>query len=107
MSERDFLLEPVQRDGRWQVRGVVGDQQVLAPLGRLHWQVGPHFLGIDDTYEQPVLARAYYDPSRDDDPRAACAQVVGYQQFVQVLFDGVPVPPDSYGGQFADRGPYA
>ncbi|ADP84529.1 hypothetical protein [Pseudofrankia inefficax] len=102
------LLDPVQPDGVWHLRGVVENHQVKAPLGRLHWQIGPHFFGIDDSYGQPILARAYYDPYQDDDPRArGDVDFLGYQQFVQVLFDGVPVPPDSYGGQFADRGPYA
>ncbi|OHV27910.1 MULTISPECIES: hypothetical protein [Pseudofrankia] len=108
MPERGSPLQPVERDGRWQLSGVVADRRTLAPLGRLHWQVGAHFFGIDDTYGQPVLARAYYDPARDDDPRGrGDVDYLGYQQFVQVLCDGVPVPPDSYGGPFADRGPYA
>jgi hypothetical protein len=99
-------LEPVPGDGGWQLRGVVADG-VPAPLGRFYWRVGPHFLGIDDSWEQPVLARAYYDPARDTSQRAAgVARFLGYMQFVQVLFGGIPVRPDGCGGLFADRGPY-
>lgn len=101
-------LNPFRADAQWRLRGVVADDLVSAPLGRFYWRVGPHFLGIDDSFKEPLVARAYYDPTLDTHrPAPPAAKRTGYIQSVQVYFGGVPVPPEAYGGHLAARTPYA
>jgi hypothetical protein len=101
-------LVPVRSAGLWYLRNVVADTSVLAPLGRFYWQIGPHYLGIDDSFEEPVIARAYYDPSQDTTGHRMPMDAFfsGYIQFLRIRFGGIAVPPDAYGGHLADRAPY-
>lgn len=104
-----MALQPEQSPdtGMWGLRGVTSEESSLAPLGRFYWQLGPHFLGVDDAFTDPVVVRAYYDPSQDKTnllPRDA--YLAGYMQFVQVSFLGTPVSPVAYGGRLSDREPY-
>jgi len=97
-------------NNQYVVGGITRDPSVTAPLGRAYYQVGPHLLGFDDNFAEPVIVRAYYDPAQD--PQAALAlarntvQYAGYVQFMQLSFRGMPIPPDVYGGKLADRVPY-
>jgi hypothetical protein len=97
-------------NGQYVVGGITRDTNVTAPLGREYYRVGPHLLGFDDNFAEPVIVRAYYDPTQD--PVAAlvysrnAVEYVGYVQFMQLSFRGTPIPPDVYGGKLADRAPY-
>ncbi|MBL7498997.1 hypothetical protein I6A84_29900 [Frankia sp. CNm7] len=105
-----MTLVPVRgTDGLWYLSGVVADESTRAPLGRLYWKIGPHFLGVDDSFEEPVIARAYYDPTQDNTskPVPSNAEFAGYMQFINIYFNGVSVRPEAYGGHVADRAFYA
>jgi hypothetical protein len=99
-----------QPGGQYVVSGVTRDPSVTAPLGRIYFQAGPHIIGWDDNFAEPVLVHAYYDPTADGAvTRARLAgtlEYVGYVQFMQLNFRGMPIPPDVYGGRLADRTPY-
>ncbi|MGD0606888.1 MAG: hypothetical protein ABSA53_25285 [Streptosporangiaceae bacterium] len=99
-----------QQDGQYVVSGVTGDPAVFAPLGRTYFQVGSHYVGFDDNFAEPVVVRAYYDPSTDLAAQRGIAngtiQWIGYLQFMRLSFRGTPIPPDVLGGRLADRTPY-
>jgi hypothetical protein len=99
-----------QANGQYVVNGVTRDPSVTSPLGRAYFQVGPHLLGYDDNFAEPVIVRAYYDPLQDPGAVRAAArgavQYIGYLQFMRLSFRGTPIPPDVYGGRLADRAPY-
>jgi hypothetical protein len=104
-------LTPVQdASGLWNIRGVTPDPAVTAPLGRVRFNVGAHWIGFDDRFSEPVVVRCYYDPTAD--PMAGWSQrrrpirYVGYLQFMRLSFRGTPIPPSVYGGRLADRQPY-
>jgi len=106
-----MALIPSEENGMLWLKGVTADSSVLAPLGRFYWKIAPHYLGIDDSFREPVIVRAYYDPSQDERLlarlRGSGTLFVGYMQFMQVRFAGQVVPPQVYGGHLADHGPYA
>lgn len=99
-------------DGKYQLAGVANDPSVVVPLGRRYFHVGAHWIGFDDSFELPVVVRAYFDPAADP---AAVRELmkppgltfIGYMQFMQLSFRGAPFPPGVYGGQLATRQPYA
>jgi len=95
-------------NGQNVVNGITRDPRVTSPLGRVYFQVGPHLLGFDDNFAEPVIVPAYYDPSQD--PLLArsmsAVEYVGYLQFMRLSFRGMPIPPEVYGGKLADRTPY-
>ncbi|HEX6872529.1 MAG TPA: hypothetical protein VF163_15640 [Micromonosporaceae bacterium] len=99
-----------QAGGQYVVAGVTADPNVIAPLGRQYFAAGPHVIGFDDNFAEPVVVRAYYDPSRDllatRLVERGSLQYIGYLQFMRLSFRGVPIPPDIYGGRLADRRPY-
>jgi hypothetical protein len=102
-----MALEVVQSTPGWfDVRGVVADATVTAPLGQRVFDLGPHRVGLDQRFVDPVL-RAYYDPAADPRYVAAALDHVGYVQVAQLVYGGTPVPPDVFGGRIADRMPYA
>jgi hypothetical protein len=96
--------------GQYVVSGVTSDPTVTAPLGRVYFTAGPHVIGFDDNFAEPVLVHAYYDPAKDGAVTRArlrgTLDYVGYVQFMQMNFRGTPIPPDVYGGRLADRKPY-
>jgi len=107
-----MALQPIQNAETryWSLNGVTTGG-AAADLGRFFFQVGAHYIGFDDSFEEPVFAQIYYDPA---DLEAALRTYspndywyAGYMLFVQARFRGQPVPPQAYGGHFADRGPYA
>jgi hypothetical protein len=97
-------------NGQYVVGGVTRDPGITSPLGRVYFSAGPHLLGFDDSFAEPVVIRAYYDPLQDPAAVRALAQgalsYVGYLQFMRLSFRGMPIPPDVYGGRLADRLPY-
>jgi hypothetical protein len=97
-------------DGLWYAAGVVAQQGVLAPLGRRAFQVGPHAVGFDDSFAEPVVVRAYYDFDRDAEAQAQHQrhgyEFVGYIQYCQLTFRSEPILPSVFGGRLADRDPY-
>jgi hypothetical protein len=99
-----------QADGQYQVSGVTSDVSVTSPLGSRYFTVGAHLIGFDDNFEEPIIVRAYYDPSLDqlalNALQRGTLQYIGYVQFMQLSFDGMPIPPSVYGGKLADRQPY-
>jgi hypothetical protein len=99
-----------QSGGQYVVSGVTSDPSVTAPLGRVYFTAGPHIIGFDDNFAEPVLVHAYYDPAKDGAVTRArlrgTLDYVGYVQFMQMNFRGSPIPPDVYGGRLADRMPY-
>jgi len=99
-----------QSGGQYVVTGVTSDPSVTAPLGRIYFTAGPHLIGFDDNFAEPVLVHAYYDPAKDGAVtralRRGTLNYVGYVQFMQMNFRGTPIPPDVYGGCLADRMPY-
>jgi hypothetical protein len=99
-----------QSGGQYVVSGVTSDPSVTAPLGRFYFTAGPHVIGFDDNFAEPVLVHAYYDPAKDGAVTRArlrgTLDYVGYVQFMQMNFRGTPIPPAVYGGRLADRMPY-
>jgi len=97
-------------NGQYVVNGITRDPSVTAPLGRAYFTAGPHLLGFDDNFAEPVIVRAYYDPSRDPTAQLVysrnAVQYAGYLQFMRLSFRGTPIPPEVYGGKLADRAPY-
>ncbi|MCF2525869.1 hypothetical protein [Yinghuangia soli] len=106
-------------DGQYYLTGTIrGRSTARVPLGRWYKKVGAHWFGVDDAFVEPTVVRAYYDPTLDKAARAEMAkeadveggrvvQFVGYMQFMQLKFLGIPIPPDIYGGRLADRKPYS
>lgn len=107
------MLEPVEQPETksWWVRGVVSDPAVpRPPLGRYCFRAGPHLVGFDDNFVEPIGVHAYYD--LDQDPAAKAwlqhseCDMIGYVQICQLTFCGTPVHPAVFGGRLADRSPY-
>lgn len=73
------------------------------PMGRLYYEVDGHQVGFDDSFGEPLVFKAVYDPSAIMPKDAYFA---GYIQVMQMCFRGSPVPPWVYGGRLADRTPY-
>ncbi|HUC57311.1 MAG TPA: hypothetical protein VMA95_07910 [Streptosporangiaceae bacterium] len=101
----------VARSGdQYVVTGVTRDDAVTSPLGRRYFPVGPHLIGFDDNFAEPVIVRAYYDPAKDPVAtrliNGGTIEYIGYLQFIQLSFRGTPIPPAVYGGRLADRQPY-
>ncbi len=105
-----MALTVTQAGGQYVVNGITRGTGVSAPLGRQYFQVGAHYVGFDDNFAEPVIVRAYYDPTQDIAARRAVArgmlEWIGYMQFMRLSFRGTPIPPDVYGGRLADRTPY-
>ncbi|MFE7757724.1 hypothetical protein [Streptomyces sp. NPDC057429] len=95
----------------FEVKGAVADERVTALLGRQYFQVGPHVVGFDDAFAEPVVVRAYYDFYHDkvaqEHHRHSPFDTVGYMQFCYVSFGGRAIRPAVYGGRLADRDAYA
>ena len=101
-------------DGLYTMSGVArGDQTVTARLGRRYFHEGATWIGFDDNFAEPVIVRAYYDPAVD--PEAAeyltqregdGAKWIGFMQFMQLACNYIPIPPQLYGGNLADRQGY-
>ncbi|MDI2124827.1 hypothetical protein [Yinghuangia seranimata] len=114
-------VSDTQVDGQYMLAGTARGSTALAPLGRWYKQVGAHWFGVDDRFADPVVVRAYYDPTLDTKARTELAkgahglpgspgdrsvQHIGYMQFTAIEFLGVPIPPKEFGGRFAERQPY-
>ncbi|WP_154675533.1 hypothetical protein [Parafrankia elaeagni] len=103
------IQDPV--DGWYDVTGVAGDQTVRAPLGQRYFEVGPHVVGFDQRFSEPVVVRSYYQPDRDgrfaaENQAGRALDHLGYVQAAQLTYAGTPIPPDVFGGRIGDRWPY-
>jgi len=104
-------IEPDQRDGVWYMTGLTNSQipeEREARLGSYCFDAGNgHYVGFDDSFEDSLVAKAFYDPAvaRGFDSRPY--SYVGYIQFAEISFLGQAIPPSVYGGVFADRDLYA
>ena len=84
------------------------------PIGRQYFKCGPHHIGFDDSFDESLVVKAFLDPEDQylvGQPDYAGfmnnnATFVGYMQFMQISFAGHPIPPQVYGGPFADRALY-
>jgi hypothetical protein len=100
-------------NGQYVVSGVTPDPAVTALVGRRAYRRGAHVIGFDESFTEPIVVRAFYDPAAETNPRSqrllagASLQHVGYMQFMQIRFLGAPIPPKIYGGQLRARQPYA
>ncbi|MFL5664529.1 MAG: hypothetical protein ACJ8BW_24750 [Ktedonobacteraceae bacterium] len=103
-----MVLTPVQMNGQWFMNGLTQDQRDPFPMGRRIFRPGngPHFVGFDDSFTEPIIVRAFYDPSQDP-VMTNPYEFAGYIQFMQLNFKGTPIPPEVYGGMLADRTPYS
>lgn len=102
-------IQPQLRDGTWYMTGLTpgGAEEVM---GTRCFDLGNgHYVGFDDSFEDSLVVRAYYDPevAPDDFREKAAMSYVGYAQFVEIAFLGQAIPPSVYGSVFADRVPYA
>ncbi|MBC8029579.1 MAG: hypothetical protein H7Z16_05660 [Pyrinomonadaceae bacterium] len=91
-------------DGLYYVSGLTR-QNTPFPIGRHYFRPGngPLHVGFDDSFADPLVVKAFYDPTGQT---LTGAQYVGFMQFMQINFCGTPIPPEVYGGKFADRAPY-
>jgi hypothetical protein len=91
-------------DGLYYVGGLTR-QNTPYPIGRHYFRPGdgPHYIGFDDSFAEPLVVKAFYDPTNQALPPL---QYIGYMQFMQLNFAGRPIPPNVYGGKLADRAPY-
>lgn len=98
--------EPV--NGSYRICGITNNSKYSALLGRRYFHVGAHWIGFDDNFTEPVVVRAYYDPSDDSASweEASRLKYTGYMQFMQMNFRGMPIPPCVYGGVLAQRQAY-
>lgn len=105
-----MTLRVASASGQYVVGGITRDPEVTAPLGRAYFQQGAHLLGFDDNFSEPVIMRAYYDPTQDPVVSIAWSRntisYIGYMQFMRLSFRGTPIPPDVFGGKLAEREPY-
>lgn len=92
--------------------GITTGPNASYPLGRRMFQPldplgnpGPHYIGFDDNFAEPIIFRAFYDPALERAQYAAY-DFAGYMQFMQLGFLERPIPPWIYGGILADRTPY-
>jgi hypothetical protein len=99
-----MALQATQQDGLWAVTGLTR-QNTPFTMGRRLFQAGEHWVGFDDSFAEPLVVKALYAPSADQVYRLG-ASFVGYMQFAQLTFEGIPVPPSVYGGRLAERAPY-
>jgi hypothetical protein len=94
-------------DGSYRVYGIARDPSASALLGRQYFHVGAHWIGFDDNFAEPVIVRAFFDPSQDATTRGTKGLAyVGYMQFMRLSFRGMPIPPSVYGGVLAQRQGY-
>jgi hypothetical protein len=105
-----MVLQAVrQSDGYWYLAGVTATGGPVF-LGRQCFPVGPHWVGFDDRFAEPLIVKAYYDPTVDPvalhDHSRRPFEFIGYQQVMRLSFRGISIPPDVFGGRFADRKPY-
>lgn len=93
-----------ETDGLYYVAGLTR-QNTPFPIGRHYFRPGggPHYVGFDDSFAEPLVVKAFFDPTGQQLPNG---QYIGYMQFMQINFGGVPIPPRVYGGKLADRAPY-
>jgi hypothetical protein len=102
-------IEQLQ-NGQWGVTGITEEQIAPFPLGRRYFRPGngPHYVGFDDSFAEPVIVKAFYDPAADADRlgQLRSYDYIGYMQFMQIFFAGQSIPPQVYGGRMADRAPY-
>ena len=99
-----MALVPEERDGVSFMTGVTKGGGELR-MGRQLFSVGAHWVGFDDNFTEPVIVTAIFDPTKENRPRGV-TRFIGYMQFIQVTFNGQPIPPQVYGGRLADRAPY-
>lgn len=84
-------------------------------LGRKYYKVNAHLIGFDDAFVEPIIVRAFYNPGEDNNFKKVLNQqeqigappYVGYVQSMQILFAGMPIPPQILKGRLADRECYA
>jgi hypothetical protein len=102
-------IEQLQ-NGQWGVTGISSEQGAPFPIGRRYFRPGngPHYVGFDDSFAEPVIVKAFYDPAADADRLGKLGPdyYIGYMQFMQIGFIGQAIPPQVYGGRLADRAPY-
>jgi hypothetical protein len=102
-------LIPVEQNGIWYAPGVSAVAAPV-PIGRRMFVVGPHVVGFDDAFAEPLVMRAFYDLSADPPSvRRAFAKTftyVGYLQFCRLTFRGQAIAPSVYGGRLAGRDVY-
>jgi hypothetical protein len=98
--------------GYTSLNGVTPDNQPLV-LGRdgLTARIGRHIVGADGAYGSVVKIVAVYDPSiaaqeADEERNLQASEYIGHIQFVQISFQGKPIPPDVFGGAFATYARY-
>ncbi|WP_066366345.1 hypothetical protein [Herbidospora mongoliensis] len=93
-------LTRIERNGRFYLTGVV-DGSAEVYLGTRSLPVGNHWVGFDDDFSNPLVMRAFYDPTHLSLPSGY--ETVGYQQFVQFTYDGVPIPPSVFSPRMTAR----
>jgi hypothetical protein len=96
-------------DGSYRIYGIANNPSASALLGRryFHDDIGAHWIGFDDNFAEPVVVRAYFDPTQDRKTRETEGlSYVGYMQFMRMSFRGMPIPPSVYGGILAQRQGY-
>lgn len=103
-------IQAEQRSDGWYVTGLTpAGAEAFAGQRLFRPGNGPWFVGFDDRFSDPLVVRAYYDPTQDSRDWSALVgtEYVGIVQTVEITFLGQPIPPDVLGGVFADREAYA
>ncbi|UVS79470.1 hypothetical protein [Actinokineospora sp. UTMC 2448] len=102
-------LSVEKKGGLWVVNNVTA-KGASAPLGRVYATVGAHYVGFDDRFDEPLVVRAYLDPTIDDAilkaQRNGEFDHLGYVQVAELGFRSIPIPPAVYGGRLAEREAY-
>lgn len=101
-----MTLTTETRNGWAYVKNISSDgaEEPLAPEGS--WRkVGDHYLGIQRPYQNPVLVRAYFDPSNV--PGLDRYEYLGYVQFLRIRVAGRIVLPSVFGGSYTAQADYA
>lgn len=93
--------------GSYRIYGIANDPSAYALLGRRYFHVGAHWIGFDDNFAEPVVVRAYFDPTQDLYTQLTRdLSYIGYMQFMRMSFGATPIPPSVYGGVLAQRQGY-
>lgn len=94
-------------DAQWYVTDAAAGAAPM-PIGRFARTLGPHVVGFDDAFAEPLVMRAFYDLGAG--PRGARRifdlTFVGYVQLACLRFRGEWIRPSAYGGRLADRDVY-
>ncbi|GAA1260242.1 hypothetical protein GCM10009677_09380 [Sphaerisporangium rubeum] len=97
-------ITTVEDNGRFYVRGVTGETDT-AYAGTKVIPVGGHLVGFDDSFADPLVMRAFYDPSRISLPSGFVT--IGYLQYMRITFGGQAIPPSVFSPRLASRQLYA